>query len=108
MLPMVEVPETIRRGMAQYREVFCRAEGFDHVSRYVAGLVISPNKTVQGIYDLQVYDGEKPSRRAMHEAIFEAGWDDDELMKQHRARVAQDHRGRGREVISLDSRAGAS
>jgi hypothetical protein len=42
MLPMVEVPATIRRGMTQYREVFCRAEGFDHASRYVAGLVISP------------------------------------------------------------------
>jgi hypothetical protein len=59
MLPMVEVPETIRRGMAQYREVFCRDEGFEHVSRYGAGLVISPNKTVQGIYDWQVYDGEQ-------------------------------------------------
>jgi hypothetical protein len=68
----------------------------------VAGLVVSPNKTAQGIYDWQVYPGEKPSRRAMHEAIFEAGWDDDELMVQHRARVARDHQGRGREVISLD------
>jgi len=102
MLPMVEVPETIRRGMAEYRDVFCRDEGFEHVSRYVAGLMISPNKTVQGIYDWQVYEGEQPSRRAMHEAIFEAGWDDDDLMVQHRARVARDHQGRGREVISLD------
>jgi hypothetical protein len=102
MLPMVEVPETIRRGMAEYRDVFCRDEGFEPVSRYVAGLVISPNKTVQGIYDWPVYDGEQPSRRAMPEAIFEAGWDDDELMVQHRASGARDHQGRGREVISLD------
>ena len=65
MLPMVEVLETIRRGMAEYREVCCRDEGFEPVSRYVAGLVISPNKTVQGIYDAQVYEGEKPSRRAI-------------------------------------------
>jgi len=37
--------------MAPYREVFCRAEGFDHVSRYVTGLLLSPNKTLQGIYE---------------------------------------------------------
>ncbi|MCS6805948.1 MAG: hypothetical protein RMM98_06285 [Acidobacteriota bacterium] len=78
------------------------------MSQYVAGLVVSPNKTVQGIYDQQVDEWGKPSRRAMHEVIFEAGWDDEELMVQHRARVAEDDRGRGREVISLDSRAGAS
>ena len=53
MLPIVEVPETIRNGMLNYRDVFCRDEGFDHVSRYVTGLIISPNKTLQGIYDLQ-------------------------------------------------------
>src|SRR4029450_13350448 len=31
-----------------------RDEGFEHVSRYVTGLILSPNKTLQGIYDLQV------------------------------------------------------
>ena len=45
MVPLVGVPETICRGMAPYRDVFCRAEGFDHVSRYVTGLLLSPNKT---------------------------------------------------------------
>ena len=42
-------------------------EGFDHVSRYVTGLIVSPNKTLQGIYDLQVWDrdGKKPSHQAM-------------------------------------------
>jgi hypothetical protein len=64
--------------------------------------VTSPNKTLQGIYDLQVFEGDRPSRRAMHEAVFEAGWDCDQLMPRHRARVAADHKGRGREVISLD------
>ena len=33
MVPLVGVPETIRRGLAPYREVFCRPEGFDHLSR---------------------------------------------------------------------------
>ena len=102
MLPIVEVPETIRNGMLNYRNVFCRDEGFDHVSRYVTGLIISPNKTLQGIYDLQVWDGKKPSRRSMHGSVFESGWGSDALIRQHRAVIAPDHREQGREVISLD------
>jgi hypothetical protein len=88
--------------MSNYRDVFCRDEGFDHVSRYVTGLIISPNKTLQGIYDLQVWDGKRPSRRSMHESVFETGWGSDRLIQQHRAVVAPDHRGRGREVIIVD------
>jgi len=103
MFPIVAVPETIRRGMAPYRALFCRTAGFEHVSRYVTGLILSPNKTLPGIYDLHVWeDGIAPSRRAMHEAVFEAAWDADRLMPCHRAIVASDHRGRGREVLSLD------
>jgi hypothetical protein len=103
MLPIVGVPETIRQGMAPYREVFCRDAGFDHVSRYITGLILRPNKTLQGIYDLQVWDeGQAPSRRAMHEAIFAARWAADKLMARHREVIAPKHHGRGREVVSLD------
>jgi hypothetical protein len=103
MVPLVGVPETIRRGLAPYREVFCRAEGFEHISRYVTGLILSPNKTLQGIYDRQVWEpGVSHSRRAMHEAVFEAGWAADALLPHHRALIAGAHRGCGREVISLD------
>jgi hypothetical protein len=38
----------------------------------------------------------------MHAAVFEAGWDDEGLMPRHREVIAPDHRGRGREVLSLD------
>jgi hypothetical protein len=103
MLPIVGVPATIHRGLAPYRDVFCRAEGFEHVERYVTGLLLSPNKTLQGIYDAQVWPGgAQPSRRAMHAAVFEAGWDSDRLLPRHRALVAPEHQGRGREVLSLD------
>src|SRR3954471_10586908 len=74
MLPMVEVPETVRKGLRPYRDLFRRSEGFEYVSRYVTGLLVSPNKTSQGIYAQQVWDGDKPGQRAMHEAVFEAGW----------------------------------
>jgi len=96
------VPATIQQAMTPYRDLFCRDEGFAHVSRYITGLILSPNKTLQGIYDLQVWDAESPSRRAMHAAVFEAQWDAEALMPRHRAVVAQDHGRQGREVMSLD------
>lgn len=102
MLPMVGVPETIRKGLRPYRDLFRRDEGFEYVSRYVTGLLISPNKTLQGIYANQVWPEKKPSRRAMHEAVFEAEWNAEELLPRHRALIAPAHRNHGREVISLD------
>jgi hypothetical protein len=99
---MVEVPTTIRQRLRPYGDLFRRAEGFEHVSRYVSGLLVSPNKTLQGIYAQQVWEGNKPSRRAMHEAVFEAGWDAEQLLPRHRTLIAPEHQGRGREVIALD------
>src|SRR5262249_56381630 len=99
MLPLVEVPPTIAAGMKKYREVFCRDEGFDHVSRYVSGLVLCKNKTLQGIYAQQVWpEGEEVTRRAMRAGVFKAGWASGELMRRQRAVVAADHRARGLEV----------
>ena len=97
---IVGVPKTIQRGLLPYRKLFGRAEGFEHVSRYVTGLILSGNKTLQGIYDSQVWEGDKPSRRAMHEAVFEAGWAAEGLLSRHRAVIAPEHQGHGREVIS--------
>ncbi len=103
MIPIVGIPQTIRDGFAPYRALFCRDAGFEHVSRYVTGLLLCPDKTLQGIYDGQVWGQEPaPSRRAMHAAVFEAGWDTESLMPRHREVIAPDHRGRGREVITLD------
>jgi hypothetical protein len=88
--------------MRPYRDLFRRSEGFEYVSRYVTGLLVSPNKTSQGIYAAQVWEGDGPSYRAMHEAVFEAGWDAEELLPRHRRLIAPEHRHRGREVIALD------
>src|SRR2546427_9783937 len=103
MVPLVGVPATICRGMAPYRDGFCRAEGFDQVSRYVTGLLLSPNKTLQGIYDMPVWEPGAPhSRRAMHEAVCEAGWTADTLMPHHRAVIAGANRDGRREVLSSE------
>jgi hypothetical protein len=103
MSPIIRVPETIHQGLAPYHPLFCRDEGFAHVSRYVTGLMLSPNKTLQGLYEVQVWgEDEQPSRRARHAAVFEAGWAADALLPLHRQVVAPAHRGHGRAVLSLD------
>lgn len=103
LLPLVGVPSLIKEGLEPYRDLFCRDAGFEHVSRYVTGLLLSPNKTLQGIYAQQVWpEAAGVSRRAMHAAVFEAGWDSEELLPRHRAVIAGEHRGRGLEVIDLD------
>ena len=103
MLPLVGIPETVAKFLKQYRNVFCKEAGFQHISRYINGLLMSPNKTLQGIYSQLVQDGEeKVSRRAMHEAVFEAGWKQEKLMEQHRRVISSIHQGKGREIIALD------
>ena len=102
MLPIVGIPQTLAKGMERFRTIGCRAEGFEPICRLITGLVLSPNKTLQGIDDRQVWEGEAPSRRAMPEAVFESGWDSAAFMKQHRTEVAQTYPGRGRQVLSLD------
>jgi hypothetical protein len=60
MLPIVSVPATIATGMQHYREVYRRKAGFTHVSRYVRGLILSPKKTLPGMYAQQVWpEGER-------------------------------------------------
>lgn len=102
LLPIVEVPKTIAEEMEKYREVFLREKGFEHIKRYVSGLILSTNKTLTGIYDVQVWEGEKPTSRAMHEAVFEAPWSSEKLIKKHKEIISEKYKGKGRAVISLD------
>ncbi|WP_346294281.1 hypothetical protein [Sphaerothrix gracilis] len=103
MFPLVGIPQTIRTALSGYRSVFCRTAGFEHVSRYMSGLLLSPNKTLQGIYEQWVWpEGREVSRRAMPAAVFEAGWQSEALMQRHRQEVSSAHHGQGRAVLSLD------
>jgi hypothetical protein len=91
MFPFVGIANTIHQGMSAYRELFSRQSAFEHVERYVQGLLLSANKTLQGIYTQLVWpdDVKRVERRAMHAGVFEAPWDREQLMVQHRAAVAQ-------------------
>jgi hypothetical protein len=101
-VPSTGVPEPMARGMAGFRDLCCRGAGVEHVSRDVTGLIRSPHKPLQGIDDGHVWDHEQPSRRAMPAAVLAAGGDAQALIPRPRTQVARAHRGRGREVSSLD------
>jgi SRSO17 transposase len=104
MFPLVGIASTIRQGLSAYRHLFSRQSAFEHVERYVQGLLLSANKTLQGIYSQLVWtdESERVERRAMHAGVFESPWDREQLMVQHRTTVAQFYPPHERQVVSLD------
>lgn len=104
MLPLVGIPKTLKQGMKAYREVFPSKAGYEHVTRYISGLLLSENKTLQGIHSQYVSTEAEPiaSRRAMHAGVFESQWDREELMACHRQEVSKQYEEKERQVISLD------
>lgn len=103
MIPVLEVPKQVLDGMQNYRDIFCKEQGYESICRFVTGLLTSPNKTLQGIHSLQVYPEKKTSRRRMHESVFESGWSSEALMKRHRKVVSSAYRsGKSKSILSLD------
>ena len=89
--------------MDSYRNIFFKDSGFNSICRYVSGLILSPNKTLQGIHSFQSYLHDSTSRRSMHEAVFESNWDDEELMLKYRQNLRNEYsKGKGLSVVSLD------
>jgi hypothetical protein len=57
--------------------------------RFITGLILSQNKTLESIHSQQFWSEEKGiKRRAMHHAVFEAGWNSEKMMPKHREIVA--------------------
>lgn len=50
MIPLVGVPKSIAEYLEQYRERFKRQKVFETVCRFVTGLILSPNKTLESIH----------------------------------------------------------
>ena len=50
MLPLAGIPDSVAKYLASFRELFKREKGFELVSRYIAGLILNPNKTLEGIH----------------------------------------------------------
>jgi hypothetical protein len=61
MLPLVEIPELVRHYAPGFASVFS-PDAFAQFQRYVSGLILSENKTVDGINRIFVIDGRHQSR----------------------------------------------
>ena len=60
MLPLVEIPPTVKKIAAHYEDLFS-PEQFAHFQRYLAGLFVSDNKTIQAINGLFVVETKDQS-----------------------------------------------
>ncbi|MFN3742962.1 MAG: hypothetical protein ACK4VW_09915 [Anaerolineales bacterium] len=60
MFPLVEFPELVEHYAPFFREVFS-AEAFIEFKRYISGLIVSENKTVDGINRLCVMESRNQS-----------------------------------------------
>ena len=49
-LPIIEIPAQIKRSLNDYRDIFTNPQ-FGHFQRFITGLIVSDNKTVQEIND---------------------------------------------------------
>lgn len=60
MLPLVEFPELVRHYAPFFKDVFS-ADAFIEFQRYISGLIVSENKTVEGINRLVVHESRHQS-----------------------------------------------
>lgn len=60
MIPLVEIPEIVRHFAPYFESVFS-PEAFQQFQRYVSGLIVSENKTVDGINRIFVIDTRNQS-----------------------------------------------
>jgi hypothetical protein len=71
MIPLVEIPELVRHYASFFQEVFS-AEAFVEFERYISGLIVSENKTIDGINRLFVVENRNQSslNRFLRESPF--------------------------------------
>jgi hypothetical protein len=61
MLPLVELPEIVSHYAPWFESVFSDEEALIQFQRYLSGLLVSENKTVEGINRLVVYESRNQS-----------------------------------------------
>jgi hypothetical protein len=74
MFPLVEFPELVQHYAPFFKDVFS-AEAFIEFERYISGLIVSENKTVEGINRLVVHESRNQSslNRLLTESPFSLG-----------------------------------
>jgi hypothetical protein len=101
MIPLVEFPELIQHYAPFFESVFS-AEAFIEFQRYVSGLVVSENKTVDGINRLFVHESRNQS--SLNRLLTQSPFSRDELNQQRLALLTSlpGTRLKARGVLSVD------
>jgi hypothetical protein len=101
MLPLVEFPELIQHYAPFFESVFS-AEAFIEFQRYVSGLVVSENKTVDGINRLFVHESRNQS--SLNRLLTQSPFSWDQLNQQRLALLASlpGTRLKAKGVLSID------
>ena len=71
MFPLIEFPELVQHYAPHFADVFS-AEAFIQFERYISGLIVSENKTIDGINRLFVFESRNQSslNRLLTESPF--------------------------------------
>ena len=74
MIPLIEIPDLVQHYAPFFAPVFS-PQAFEQFQRYVSGLIVSENKTVDGINRLFVLDVRNQSslNRLLTESPFSVG-----------------------------------
>ena len=78
MFPLVEFPKLVEHYAPFFEEIFL-AEAFVEFKRYISGLIVSENKTVDGINRLFV--NENRNQSSLNRLMIKSPFDLDELNK---------------------------
>jgi len=87
MLPLVEIPPTVGQYAQNYQDLFS-PEQFEHFKRYLSGLFVSDNKTLQVINGLFVIQTRNQSR--WNRFFTEYAWSATAVNERRLQRLRQD------------------
>lgn len=85
MLPVVELPEIVKHYTTWFEDVF-EEEALIQFQRYVSGLMVSENKTVDGMNRVIVYESRNQS--SLNRLLTESPYSEQSLEKQRLAMMA--------------------
>ena len=102
MLPLVELPEIVSHYTSWFEPVFSDEEALIQFQRYLSGLLVSENKTVEGINRLVVYENRHQS--SLNRLLTDKPFSESRLDAQRLALLASlpDTRMKPKGVLSVD------
>lgn len=81
MLPLVEIPMVVEHYAPHFRSIFSESE-YEHFKKYISGLIVSENKSIESINRLFVLDVKNQS--SLNRFLTESEYKIDEI---HQARL---------------------